>query len=38
MICSNPLPYGKPGFNFRARTCSMACHIKFTNWFQRGAA
>lgn len=38
MICSNPLPYGKSGFNYRARTCSMACHIKFTNWFQRKAA
>jgi hypothetical protein len=36
-ICSNPLPYGKNGFNLRAVTCSMACHVKFTNWFQRGA-
>ncbi len=34
-ICPNPLPYGKSGFNLSARTCSKACHIKFTNWFQR---
>ena len=38
LICSGPMPYGKSGFVLKARTCSMPCHIKFTNWFQRGKA
>jgi hypothetical protein len=34
-ICSNPLPYGTTGFNFRARTCSRECATKRWNWFGR---
>ena len=35
MICDGPLPYGKPGFNLSATTCSKECHIKRYNWYVR---
>lgn len=35
MICDKPLPYGKPGFNLSATTCSTECHVKRNNWFVR---
>jgi predicted nucleic acid-binding Zn ribbon protein len=35
MICPNPIPYGKTGIKLTTRTCSAACHAKYSNWFVR---
>lgn len=36
MICGMFMPYGKPGLNLSATTCSPECHVKRNNWFVRG--